>query len=96
MMHEHGEAPAFAEPWVCEKILDMNLRAPSMLCILPLQDWLSIDDKLRRCNPYQEQINVPAESRHYWRYRMHLTLEELLAENVYANHVRSLIKESGR
>ena len=96
MMHEHGEAPVFAEPWVCEKILDMNLRAPSMLCILPLQDWLSIDGKLRRCNPYQEQINVPSESRHYWRYRMHLTLEELLAENVFANHVRSLIMESGR
>lgn len=96
MMHEPGEAPAFAEPWICEKIIDMNLRAPSMLCILPLQDWLSVDGKLRRSNPYQEQINVPAESRHYWRYRMHLTLEDLLGENVFNRHISALITESGR
>ena len=96
ILHEQGAAPAFAEPWICEKIIDMNLRAPSMLCILPLQDWLSIDGKLRRDNPYKEQINEPSESRHYWRYRMHLTLEDLLSENVYANHVKALIEESGR
>lgn len=96
MLHEHGAAPYFAEPWICEKIIDQNLRAPSMLCILPLQDWLSIDGRLRRENPYKEQINVPAESRHYWRYRMHLTLEDLNDEKVYANHVRALINESGR
>ena len=95
-LHEHGGAPAFAEPWICEKIVDMNLRAPSMLCILPLQDWLSIDGRLRRDNPYKEQINVPAISRHYWRYRMHLTLEDLLSEKVYADHVRALVEESGR
>ena len=96
MLHEHGAAPLFAEPWICDKILDMNLRAPSMLCILPLQDWLSIDGRLRRENPYKEQINVPAISRHYWRYRMHLTLEQLLAEDTLNTHITSLIVSSGR
>ncbi len=96
MLHEQGIAPAFAEPWICEKIIDSNLKAPSMLCILPLQDWLSIDGRLRRDNPYKEQINVPAISRHYWRYRMHLTIERLMEEESFSVHIRNMIIESGR
>jgi len=96
MLHESGSAPFFAEPWICEKIIDSNLCSPAMLCILPLQDWLSIDGKLRRENPYKEQINVPANSRHYWRYRMHLTLEDLLSEKMFNDRICSLIKASGR
>ncbi|MDE5942002.1 MAG: 4-alpha-glucanotransferase [Muribaculaceae bacterium] len=96
MLHESGEAPCFAEPWICEKIVDSNLQSPAMLCILPLQDWLSIDGKVRRANPYKEQINVPAESRHYWRYRMHLTLEDLLAEKLLSKRILRLVEESGR
>lgn len=96
MLHEGGAAPAFAEPWICEKIIDIHLKSPAMLCILPLQDWLSIDGKLRRENPYKEQINVPANSRHYWRYRMHITLEDLLAEPLFNKRVASLIDAAGR
>ena len=96
MLHENGQAPHFAEPWICEKIVDNNLQSPAILCILPLQDWLSIDGKVRRANPYEEQINVPAESRHYWRYRMHLTIEDLMAEDLYNKRVKALVEESGR
>ena len=96
MLHEGGSAPFFAEPWICEKIVDSNLKSPAMLCILPLQDWLSIDGKLRRANPNDEQINVPANSRHYWRYRMHLSLEDLLIEDLFNKRVASLVENSGR
>ena len=96
VLGEDGQAPAFAEPWICEKIVFSNLQAPSMLCILPLQDWLSIDGRLRRENPYKEQINVPANSRHYWRYRMHLTIEDLMEEKLYNKRVAELIADSGR
>lgn len=67
-----------------------------MLAILPLQDWLSMDGKLRRENPQEERINVPANSRHYWRYRMHLTLEELLEQEDFNRRIRRMIGESGR
>ena len=67
-----------------------------MLCILPLQDWLSIDGKVRRADPREEQINVPANSRHYWRYRMHLTLEDLLGETLLNRRIKSLVDDSGR
>jgi 4-alpha-glucanotransferase len=96
MMHQSGAAPYFAEPWVCEKIVDSHLESPAMLCILPLQDWLSIDGRLRRENPYKEQINVPANSRHYWRYRMHLTIESLLVEKQFNVRITDLIHNSGR
>ena len=96
MLHEGGPAPIFAEPWICEKIVDQHLKSPAMLCILPLQDWLSIDGKLRRENPYKEQINEPAHNPHYWRYRMHLTLEDLNGEQLYNKRVANLIESSGR
>lgn len=96
MMHEGGLAPYYAEPWVCDKIVAMHLNAPSMLCILPLQDWLSIDGNIRRENPLEEQINVPAIPRYYWRYRMHLTLEALNGADEYNTMLLNKIKQSGR
>ncbi|MDE6498176.1 MAG: 4-alpha-glucanotransferase [Muribaculaceae bacterium] len=96
VLHEPGQAPYFAEPWVCRRIIDKHLYSPSMLCILPLQDWLSIDGHLRRHDPREEQINVPANSRHYWRYRMHLTLEQLLDAHNFNDELRSAIAHSGR
>jgi 4-alpha-glucanotransferase len=67
-----------------------------MLCILPLQDYLSIDGNLRRDNAAEEQINNPANSRHYWRYRMHLTLEQLLNAHRYNVELKEVIVKSGR
>jgi len=96
VLHESGEAPFYAEPWICRRIVDLHLQSPSMLCILPLQDWLSIDGDLRRKDPREEQINVPANSRHYWRYRMHLTLEHLLNCNSFNATLRDAIRHSGR
>lgn len=96
VLHENGDAPYFAEPWICNRILDLNLKSPSILCILPLQDWLSMDGEIRRKLPSDEQINIPAISRHYWRYRMHLTVEELMQLDAFNTTVRSMINGSGR
>ena len=96
VLHQHGAAPYYAEPWICEQILDLHLQSPSMLCILPLQDWMSMDGKLRRENPADEQINVPANPRHYWRYRMHMTLEELLDAKEFNSRIAEKVKYSGR
>ncbi len=96
MLGGQGAAPYYAEPWICSNIVQQHLQSPAMLCILPLQDWLSIDGNLRRNNPAEEQINVPANPHHYWRYRMHLTLESLLAADEYNNSLREAILSSGR
>ena len=96
VLHESGAAPYFAEPWVCGRIIDMHLQSPSMLCILPLQDWLSMDGTIRRKDPREEQINVPANPRHYWRYRMHMTVEELQRQAEYNELLLDKIRKSGR
>ena len=96
VLHEHGAAPYFAEPWICDRIIDLHLASPSMLCILPLQDWLSINGNIRREKPAEEQINVPANPRHYWRYRMHMTLGELLGHTEFSDYLRNKISNTGR
>lgn len=96
ILHEQGEAPYFAEPWVCEKILNLHLTSPSMMCIIPLQDWLSADGNIRRENPNDEQINVPANPKHYWKYRMHLTIEELMRQDEFNRRLLNNIRNSNR
>lgn len=96
VLHESGDAPVYAEPWICDRIVDQHLQSPSMLCILPLQDWLSIDGSIRREDPREEQINIPAIARHYWRYRMHMTVEDLNAYSDFNTYVKDKIEHSGR
>ena len=97
MLHRSGDAPYFCEPWICEQIVSQHLKSPAMLAVLPLQDWLSVDGDVRYPgNPADERINVPAIPRYYWRYRMHCTLESLIANNGLNRHLRDLILSAGR
>jgi 4-alpha-glucanotransferase len=96
ILGNNSEAPFFCEPWICRQILDQHLWSPAMLTVLPLQDWLSMDGDLRRSNPNEERINVPANSRHYWRYRMHLTVEQLAAAKEFNETLAGMIASSGR
>lgn len=91
-----GEPPYYLEPWLATIIIKQHLDWKSMWIVFPLQDILAIDDKLRRENPIAERINVPANPQHYWRYRMHLTLEQLLLEDKFNQKVERLIIMSGR
>jgi 4-alpha-glucanotransferase len=67
-----------------------------MLTILPLQDWFAIDDSIKRSDIESERINVPANSRHYWQYRMHINLEELIRADSLNEKISFLIGKSGR
>lgn len=87
-----GEPPLQATAWLCGKILTANLSSPAMLSILPWQDWMSIDEDLRRSNPADERINEPANSRHYWRYRMHMTLKSLNNAVALNARIKALIE----
>lgn len=96
VMHRDGEAPETCEPWICREIVRQHLESASMLAILPLQDWFSMDGDLRFPDPFRERINVPSASRHYWRYRIHVTLESLLARDDFNLVVKNMIACSGR
>jgi 4-alpha-glucanotransferase len=96
VMHREGDAPEECTPEICRFVLEQSLAGGSMWCILPLQDWLGIDPQLRHPVAADERINVPAIPRHYWRYRMHLTLEALLAAADFNREVSRLIADAGR
>lgn len=91
-----GKAPHDCEPSICRQIVEQHLASTAMLTILPWQDWLAIDKKLRRKRPDEERVNVPADSQHYWRYRMHITLERLLDAAEFNRTVADMIHRSGR
>lgn len=96
LLGENSTAPFYCEPWICNKIIDSHLYSPSMLVILPLQDWLSMFGKLRRENPNDERINLPSNPNHYWRYRMHMKIDELIKDKDFTSHIREQIRKSGR
>ena len=96
MLYRGGEAPHPLPGWLAKDIVSRHLTSPSMLCLLSLQDWLSIDERLRLPDQNAERINIPANPRHYWRYRMHLTIEQLLEADDFNKEIQTLIVQSGR
>ena len=91
-----SEAPAQADTGTCEKILQMHLESPSMLALISWQDWTSINEHLRTPDPHTERINIPADPQHYWRYRMAITLEQLLRETAFNDKIHNMIRRSKR
>jgi 4-alpha-glucanotransferase len=55
-----------------------------------------MDPVVRRPNPHEERINVPANPQHYWKYRMHLRLEDLLNNEGITKKLLSQVTASGR
>ncbi len=94
--HHRQVAPYYCEPWVVREMLVQHLHSPAMWAIFPLQDLLGIDGHLRRPNPADEQINVPSNPEHFWKYRLHLPLEELVEAVGFNAPLRALVRASGR
>lgn len=95
-LYRDGQAPHPLPGWLAKDIVMRNLMCPSMLCLFSLQDWLATDERLRLPDENAERINIPADPRHYWRYRMHLTIEQLMAADEFNQSLSSMIKDSGR
>ena len=95
-MGNYGKAPDECEPWICRDILMQHLYSPAMLSIFQLQDIFGTSEKLRRENAEEERINVPADVEHFWRYRIHLTLDELIRNKEFSKEIKKYITESGR
>ena len=94
--HE-GEAPPACEPSICEEIITQHLESPSMWTIFPIQDILAMAENLRRPgDPRDEQINDPADMFHLWKFRLHLTTEQLLTEKGFSSKFRNMVAGSGR
>jgi 4-alpha-glucanotransferase len=91
-----GNAPAQCEAWINKAIVIQHLYSPAMWSVFQLQDLLGMDELLRRQNADEERINIPANPKHYWQYRMHISLENLLEAEGYNGELREYIVGSGR
>jgi 4-alpha-glucanotransferase len=96
LMGKSGEPPVYCEAWINKEIILQHLYSPAMWSIFQLQDLMGMDADLRREDPNEERINNPAVAEHYWNYRMHLTLEDLLEEKKFTEELKSYIEKSGR
>ena len=96
MLYRQGPAPHPLPGWLAQDIISRHLTSPSMLCVLSIQDWLAINEHLRLPDANAERINIPANPKHYWRYRMHLSIEDLAANREFMDSVTELVAQSGR
>lgn len=96
MLYRQGSAPHPLPGWLASDIISRHLTSPSMLCILSIQDWLATDEALRLPDADAERINIPANPKHYWRYRMHLNIEDLAADKRFVQNITEMISQSGR
>lgn len=96
MLYRGGAAPHPLPGWLARDIISRHLMSPSMLCILSIQDWFAIDEKLRLADQNAERINIPANPKHYWRYRMHVSIEDLMQNTDFRENLTELVCEAGR
>lgn len=87
-----GKAPDSCTPEWVEKVIDLHLGWPSLWAVFPIQDLMGMDLLLRNPNPAMERINVPANPKNYWQYRMHLCIEELLARTDFSEKLEKKIR----
>lgn len=93
---QFGTAPWDLEPKLAEMIMKQHLFNEAMLAIFPIQEFLATDHELATQNMDEERINNPAVFPHYWRYRMHLNLEELLNHENFNQKIAHWIADSNR
>ena len=96
ILHREGNAPHPLPGALARDIIQRHLDCPSMLCIISLQDWLAIDELLRNRDAGSERINIPAISNHYWRYRMHINIEDLRNDKAFIERIREMLVKGSR
>lgn len=96
LMGHYGKAPEELSPEFLEQILHQHLYSPAMLSVIPLQEFLGIDASLRNPDEDAERINIPAVFPHYWKYRMHIEIEQLLENENFSDKLNRIHQKSGR
>ena len=93
---QYGKAPEDLNPHLAEIIMKQHLYNEAMLAIFPIQEFLATDEELTNKKIDNERINNPAVFPHYWRYRMHIKLEDLKERKSFNQKIAHWIKDSGR
>jgi 4-alpha-glucanotransferase len=95
-LNKIGAAPLECTTEIAEQIIQQHLDLPSMWTVFPFADILAMDDQLKHPNPLAERINEPSNPQHYWRYRMHISMETLIEEKNFSDKLKEMITKAGR
>lgn len=96
LLQHPGEPPVYCEPWINTEIILQHLYSPAMWSVFQLQDLMGMSKSIRREDPHEERINNPSDPNHYWNYRMHINLEDLLKEKSFNEELKGYVEASGR
>ncbi|GMH29429.1 hypothetical protein Nepgr_031272 [Nepenthes gracilis] len=87
--------PSRCVPGIVHFVIRQHVEAPSMWAIFPLQDLLALKEEYTARPAMEETINDPTNPKHYWRYRLHVTLESLLNDQELKSTIKDLVRGSG-
>ena len=96
ILNLEGPAPHPLSGNLARHIIQRHLNCPSMVCVIALQDWLATDEQLRLKDAGAERINIPANPHHYWRYRMHLNIEDLKNDKSFTEGIYEMVVKGKR
>eukprot|EP00252_Welwitschia_mirabilis_P024591 TRINITY_DN7346_c0_g1_i1.p1 TRINITY_DN7346_c0_g1~~TRINITY_DN7346_c0_g1_i1.p1 ORF type:complete len:954 (-),score=162.82 TRINITY_DN7346_c0_g1_i1:275-3136(-) len=88
--------PAQCIPQVAHAIIQQHVDSPSMWAIFPLQDLLALKQVYSKRPANEETINDPTNPKHYWRFRLHVSLESLLSDIEFQDINKAMIVHGGR
>lgn len=86
-----GPVPEKCTPAVMAAVIKQHLDASSMWAIFPLQDMMGLSSSYSQRPAAEETINDPTNPRHYWRFRVHVCLEDLLADGKFLGDLQTLL-----
>ena len=95
-LNQKGKAPVHANEKICKQIIEQHLQSPALCVMMPIQDFFALEPDLRVKNVEQERINVPANPRNFWKYRMHVGIERLCGMKSFNSQIKAMLEESKR
>ena len=96
VLEAKGDVPDKCGPKIVRAILRQHFDSPSCWAIFALQDLLALSSAFSQRPALEETINDPTNPKHYWRFRFHVKVEDMLASKQWLADVQSLSVASGR
>ncbi|KAI8466522.1 MAG: cytosolic 4-alpha-glucanotransferase [Monoraphidium minutum] len=96
MLGGAGLPPPECGPDISRLVVQQHCNCPSALCMLPIQDVLALVQRYCSRPARDEIINDPTKTKHYWRYRMQVTVEELRDDGELVALLQDLLLLSDR
>lgn len=91
-----GDAPEHCNEHIARSIVLQHLSSPAMWAVFQIQDFLSLKSEFCQQHPEQERINLPEDPKHYWKYRMPMTIETLQENKIFNAELQEMIHNNGR